>query len=195
MGRNDLSQEDLPKLDWSEPELALARVYDYVVAHAKDAEGWYTEKRRPKKQGGQLLRITSIVLLGIAALIPILSEVLVEEGEPVIPAAWASVALVVAATLVGLDRYFGFSTGWTRLMTTNLRISRLRREFEFRWNELEAAAETSGNEPLKRLQLAHKFVQAVDQAVAEETSAWSDEFRAALDDGVKELDRQKADAP
>jgi hypothetical protein len=36
------------------------------------------------------------------------------QGIPVIQPAWASVALLVAAACVGLDRFFGYSTAWMR---------------------------------------------------------------------------------
>jgi len=189
MGGKDLSRADLPKLNWSNPPSALPLVYDYVVSQAKNAEEWYAKKRRPKKRGGQILRITSIFLVGVAALIPILSEVITDEEKAVIPAAWASAALIAAATLVALDRYFGFSTGWTRFMSADLEIGRLRRRFEFRWNELDALGQ-EGN-PIAQLQLARELIEAVDQVVALETSNWTDEFRTALDNANKELSQHQ----
>jgi hypothetical protein len=154
---------------------------------------WYTEKRRPKRIGGQILRISSIFLLGIAALVPVLSELSAGDGEPAIAPAWASVALVAAATLVALDRYFGFSTGWTRFMAADLHIGRLRRDFEFDWNELEVAS--ADGTAVKQLQLAHRFVAAVDRVVADETSTWSNEFQAALDSATNELSQNRHGAP
>src|SRR5215207_7505655 len=182
MSVNDLETGELPNFDWSQPDQALSLMYRYGLSHAKNAETWYIEKRRPKKKGGQALRITAILLLGISALIPILSEVIQDHGQPVIPPAWASAALVVGATLVALDRYFGFSFGWTRFMNANLGIARLRRSFEFDWQELEAAR---NSDPLDRIRLTQRFVSAVDQIILDETNAWNDEFRAALDDTAR----------
>src|SRR4051794_40431445 len=98
MSVDDLETSDLPKVDWSDPEQALSVLYQYALDHARNAESWYGVKRRPKKTGGQTLRITAILLLGIAALIPILSEVIQNDGRPVIAPAWASAALVITAT-------------------------------------------------------------------------------------------------
>jgi hypothetical protein len=193
VGVNDLKRVDLPKPDWADPHHALIQVYGYALDHAKDAERWYAEKRRPKKVGGQVLRIAAIVLLGVAALIPVLSEIVTDEGSPVIPPAWASAALIGAATLVALDRYFGFSAGWTRFMSADLKIARLRRDFEFSWRELEAPEGGVAGDPLGGLRLAREFVQTVDQVVAEETDTWSDEFHAALDSAVNELNQRQQD--
>jgi conflict system pore-forming effector with SLATT domain len=168
-------------------------VYGYAVGQAQDAEQWYATKRKPKRIGGQILRITAIVLFGVAALVPVLAEVLSDGGKPGIAPAWSSVALVLAASLVALDRYFGFSTGWTRFVAADLQIGRLRRDFEFAWHELEVAANDPEEIPLRRLELAHRFVAAVDRVVAEETSAWSDEFRAVLDSAMKELSQKQHD--
>lgn len=191
MSVDDLETSDLPEFDWSRPEQALSLLYQYALDHARDAETWYTEKRRPKKNGGQALRVTAILLLGIAALIPILSEVVQDGGEPVIAPAWASVALVITATLIGFDRYFGFSIGWTRFMSAELSIARLRRSFEFEWQELQVEGR---GDPLERLRLAKRFVSNVDQIVLDETNAWSAEFRDALDDTAHGFDRQSGKA-
>lgn len=187
MSLDDLETSDLPKFDWSQPEQALSLLYQYALNHAKNAERWYNEKRRPKKRGGQALRITAILLLGIAALIPILSELTGGDGHPIIAPGWASAALVITATLVALDRYFGFSAGWTRFMSANLSIARLRRGFELDWQQLQAAGK---NDPLERLRLTQRFVSAVDQIVLDETNAWSEEFRDALDDTARGLKQQ-----
>jgi hypothetical protein len=187
MSVDDLETDDLPELDWSHPEQALSLLYRHALNHARNAEAWYSEKRRPKKTGGQALRITAILLFGLAALIPILSEVIQTDGQPVIPPAWASAALVIGATLVALDRYFGFSFGWTRFMSANLSIARSRRSFEFEWQELQA---TGRGDPLEHVKLVQRFVSVVDQIVLDETKAWSDEFRAALDSTARGLERQ-----
>jgi len=178
MGIEDLGGAKLPELDWSDPDQALASVFEYSKDHAREAEDWYTEKRRSKKIGGQVLRVMSITLGAVAAIIPILSQIFADSGGPAIPPAWSSVALVFAAALIGFDRYFGLSTGWTRFMTANQRISQLRRNFEFSWQEIVA---DRPNSTVGRLRLAQQFVGAVDNEVARETGAWSSEFQSSLD--------------
>ena len=46
----------------------------------------------------------------VAGIIPILAQILTENGKPRIQPAWASVALGIAAAFVLLDRFFGFSS-------------------------------------------------------------------------------------
>jgi hypothetical protein len=186
----DLGQHDLPQLDWKNPDKALSAIFDYAIAYAREAEGWYMNMRGPKRVGGRTLRVVAIALVGAAALIPILGEIYGDGGKPAIPPAWASVALLVAATLIGFDRFFGFSTGWARFLTAGLEIGRLRHDFEFEWQELAVSPAAEG--PLNRLQLAHDFVEAVDKVVAQETGAWQSEFQAALDAATNELNQQRS---
>lgn len=184
----DLGKLDLPKLDWGEPGKTLDAVFDHAIAHAKEAEGWYMKERGWKRIGGRVLRFVAIVLAGVAALIPILSEIYSDGGKPGIPPAWSSVALLLAATLVGFDRFFGFSTAWSRFLSAGLEIGRLRHDFEFEWQELAVAPQAA--EPLSRLQLAHRLVKEVDKIVAQETGAWKSEFQAALDAANDEISQQ-----
>lgn len=185
MSADDLKKADLPQLDWSDPDGSLEFIYRHAVAHARDAENWYTRKRRPKKIGGQLLRVVSIALAGLAGLLPILAEIYTDDGKPVIAPGWASVALVLAATLVAFDRYFGLSTGWTRFMASELEIATLRHDFQFRWQEAIAAAGAVNS--VRMVELAHGFVVAVDEAVMRETGAWASDFREGLETASREL--------
>lgn len=184
MAQDDLKKAELPQLDWGDPSGSLSLVYRHVVAHARDAEDWYTRKRRSKKAGGQALRVASIMLVGLAGLLPILAEIYTHDGIPVIAPGWASVALVLAATLVAFDRYFGLSTGWTRFMKAELRIAALRHDFEFEWQRARASV---GDDPARMLELAQRFVLAVDEAVIEETGTWASDFRESLDGVDSEL--------
>lgn len=185
MKGDDLRQTDLPQLDWSNADTALTAAYDYAIAQSKDAENWYVRKRRPKRIGGRILRVSAIVLAAIAALIPILAEIYTHGGKPGISPGWASVALVLAAALVGLDRYFGLSTGWTRFMTTQLAIAKLRHDFEFEWQRAQAPGRDP--QPDQLLQLIHRFISAIDQTVAAETGTWSSEFQAGLEATLRDL--------
>lgn len=187
-GRELRRKENLPQPDWTNPEQGLDEILSHCLEQAREAEAWYMRKRTPKRIWGRILRVTSIVLLGAGVLIPILAQVYTENGEPVIAPGWASLALVSAATMVALDKFFGFSTGWARFIETNMQLERLRHDFEFEWQVLQAEAGGSGADPAALLGLARRFVLAVDGVVATEVLAWSEELRASLDtatDGLK----------
>jgi hypothetical protein len=193
MARGDLERPDLEELDWSAPHLSesLSRVFRHAVGLARSAEDWYARKRRAKSTWGRTLRVGAIVLGAVAAVLPILAEIFTDDGEPAIAPGWAAVALAVAAALIALDRYFGFSAGWMRFMAAELAITRLRHDFEYAWQAERATAgeAPSTSETAALLALAHKFVIAVDDAIANETGAWIAEFRTNLQQVEQAVER------
>ena len=77
-----------------------------------------------------------VIALGTAAaVLPVLSEIYTTNGRPSIPPGWATIALALAAGLVGLDHFFGFSSGWMRYRDTELQLTRLRHQFGYAWQE------------------------------------------------------------
>lgn len=46
---------------------------------------------------------------------------------------WASIVLGIAAGLVMLDRFFGFSTAWVRYISTELHLRQILDEFRLDW--------------------------------------------------------------
>jgi SMODS and SLOG-associating 2TM effector domain 2 len=172
----DLTRPDLDELDWTPERRAasLRTVYE-------EAESWYAEKRKGKRQWGRLLRVLALLLIAAAAVIPILAQTYEHDGKPWISPAWASILLVVAAALVGLDRYFGFSSAWMRFMEAELRVTRLRHTFEYDWETTRAGATGAvGGGVAALLPLAQTFVLGVDGVLADETAAWIAVFRSSL---------------
>lgn len=172
-------------LDWSQDNRsgALGQLFKRALVYAQEIEDWYTRKRRIRRRWGRRLRVTAIMLGSIAALLPVLSEIYTRDGQPVIAPAWATVALILAATVVGLDRFFGFSTGWMRFMAAELKLARNRHEFEGEWAALHASSEgpASDEELDSLLECARKLVREMDEIVLDETGIWTAEFQSALD--------------
>jgi len=191
----DAARADLDELEWS-PEQAqrsLAAVREHALGLAAEAEAWYAGRRGRKRLWGRALRVGAIVLGAIAAVLPVLSEIYTTDGEPAIAPGWATVFLAAAAALVALDRYFGFSSGWMRFMSAEIRLTRLRHEFEYGWQAERAAAggRPSTEQVAALLARAKAFVLAVDDVVADETSGWITEFRTSLETAEQGLERSR----
>jgi len=185
MTRGDLEHPDLEELDWTPDRRddSLSVVYQHAVGLATRAEQWYASKRPPKKHWGRGLRVGAIALGSLAAVLPILGEIFADGEAPALAPGWAAVALLGAAALIGLDRYFGFSAGWMRFMTAELTITRLRHDFEYQWQVVRA---TIGSVPsdadvIALLERAREMVLAVDDVINGETGAWIAEFRSTLE--------------
>jgi len=185
----DIIAPDLDELQWSPEQrtASLATVYAHATGYATATEEWYAKKRGPKRILGRLLRAGAIVLGAVAVILPILGQIYTHEGKPTIPPAWASVALAVAAGLIALDRFFGFSTGWMRFMDAGLHVTRLRHEFEYAWQEAHAklASPPSDDDVATSLERARRLVRSVDAVIANETKTWIKEFATDLGDEGK----------
>src|SRR5438132_2593355 len=108
----DLGPTERLQLSWEHGKIvnALESLFDRITKEAEAAISWYLRAKRPKQRWGMRLRVGSIVFGTIAGIIPILAQIFSKDCQLTIPPAWASVALGVAAALVLLDRFFGFSS-------------------------------------------------------------------------------------
>ncbi len=193
MTRDDLERPDVGELEWSVAARSesVSRVFAHATGLAVSAEDWYARKRRSKRRWGRALRMGAILLGGVAAVLPIVSEIAASDKSSTIPPGWASVALALAALLVALDHYFGFSAAWMRFMAAELRLTRLRHDFEYEWQVLASAAAIppTDSELAGLLESARRFVLAVNDVLADETHAWVAEFRTTLERADQELGR------
>jgi SMODS and SLOG-associating 2TM effector domain 2 len=184
-GKQDIRSGELGSLDW-EPENArrsLDVIYQYVVDTASKAINWYLMARRPKRRWAQVLRVGAIIMVAVAGVLPVLSQIFDAGSSVVIQPAWASVALAIAVALVALDRFFGFSSAWARYMATGQAISAALNQFRFDWQKSSCQLPPDGltQESIDRLlDLAKTLVIKTDDLVQSETSQWVKEFREAL---------------
>ena len=115
---------DLSTLDWSADQRGKSLEQFIAYAHklAVDTRDWYNLGKRDKQRAAKMLRVVAILATAVAGIFPILTQIYTTDGVPDIEPAWASVALAVAATCIGLDRFFGFSSGWLRYIEAQTKI-------------------------------------------------------------------------
>ena len=133
----DIRPGELASLDWR-PEHArqsLDVIYRHVVDNASQAINWYLRARRPKRRWAQMLRVGAIIMVAVAGVLPVLSQIFSAGSSVKIQPAWASVALAIAVALVALDRFFGFSSAWARYMATGQAISAALNQFRLDWQK------------------------------------------------------------
>lgn len=200
-------QLPLDQLCWKseDAERSLGRIYRHVVDGTQSAIDWYMRAIRRKRWVAYTIRFFAILLVAVAGLIPLLDSV---HEKYVLPAdrlpwvemaldtAWATVILAVAAALVGLDRFFGYSSGWMRFIRTELELRRLLVDFELDWQRHRASWQ--GRPPLPTqvdlaLQRCRDLSRQVNDVVHEETSLWIQEFRDSLRQADESLKQQVAE--
>jgi len=194
----DLNSEFLlAELDWS-PEKrdeSIRVVYRFVVEHARTAIRWYLRRNARVRSCAKCLRIGAIFLTMIAGLIPLLIQMYpkLKIFSVTIGPAWASVALVIAATFVAFDSFFGYSRSWMRFITAVIKIKSLLEEFEISWQtKLAGFHEHPINDEhtLELLGACQYFLTEVNRIIIEETEQWKQDFQSALkkiDESTKQV--------
>jgi len=183
----DLKIGELDELKWGDENQvdSIDKIFKYVTSQAGEAVSWYLEKKKYKKIGAMFLRFSAIIATTAAGVIPLLSQISIgtQNGTQNISPAWASVALILAVSFVGLDRFFGFSSAWMRFLTTELKIRNALQLFKIDWEIKKASLK--GNNPSdvqvqEFLEMCRIFFTTVNNALEFEMNAWKEEFQAAL---------------
>jgi hypothetical protein len=183
----DVVVGDLPALAWAPAERAesLEALAGYVVGEAQQAIGWYLRQRRSRRLAARFLRLLALLAVAVAAAVPILAEMWQNAGVPVIQAGFAALALLVAGTCVGIDRFFGFSSAWMRFITAELAISDALHRFHFDWQTLKAGWATrdpDDDQLAEGLAACRALLVEVHDTIREETGRWVEEFRSAIEE-------------
>ena len=186
---------------WNSSDIpgSLNAIKSYVESEANKAADWYYRAKRSKAAWSRFLRAAAILLSTAAGILPI--AVTLKWGADGRSGLWVSLLLGLAAGAVGLDHFFGFSSGWIRYVITASGIQNALEEFRMDWSLLYAHLSTPPTaEQLQALiERAKSFRVAVAGMVLDETKAWAAEFQsnmAQLEKDVKasfEQERQKAE--
>jgi hypothetical protein len=180
-----------PKLAWKPETLEadITLISDYVLEVAGEAKNYYTRNSPGKRVGAKLLRFVAIMAAAFGGVIPIISQI-AEKYKIDIDPGWATVAVTVAITAIGLDRFFGYSSGWMRFITCEMKLDSRIQQFR-----LSMAAERFGwegkapsfEQARSALVLPMNFMKEVGDMVQDETNAWMVEFQNVIQKVNEEL--------
>ena len=173
-----------PIITWKEENLNrdLDTLADYAISLAESSKNYYKNNSRFKKAWAKGLRVTAILAGALGGLLPILSQIYSSNSKALDPA-WATVAITVAITAIGFDRFFGFSNGWMRFISTEMKIEskiqqfRLSLEAErFSWLGKSPTFEQAKS----MLVLTVNFIKEILEIVQDETNTWMIEFQNVI---------------
>jgi SMODS and SLOG-associating 2TM effector domain 2 len=184
---------DLSSLSWKDSDVgtSLSALHQYVEDQAQKQIKWYWDSKRAKAATSMGLRFVAIVLFVLGGLVPIVKATLPTTVQFSFDFGQSGYLLIgVAAGCMGLDRFFGYSTGWIRYVTTAMAIEKSLEEFRLEWTRnmarMRGAAPTP--EQLETLiQTCTAFSLAIKSQVEQETKAWVVEFQNNLSQLEKEL--------
>src|SRR5215472_15705052 len=190
----------LSNLSWKDADVdnSLRELREYVETEAQKQIAWYYAKKARKARMSVTLRFISIVLFVLGGLVPIIKATLPASATATLPFDFGQAGYLligVAAGCIGLDRFFGYSTGWIRYVTTAMAIEKSLEEFRLEWtrNMAKMRGTPPTTEHLETLiQTCAAFSLAIKSQVEQETKAWVLEFQNNLSQLEKDL-QAKAD--
>lgn len=185
-------KEMIPRWDVEEPAASLAKIHSYVIGEAGKSIEWYWRSKRSKAALSQFIRFSAWGLAAVGGLLPVVGSLfgigLATHGL------WASLLLGIAAALLGLDKAFGYSSGWARYVLTATNLHKMLEEFRMDWADLMAKAGTpltnANATPL--IERATKFRNDVEALVLQETKDWVTEFQNSMVQMEKDVAAQLA---
>src|ERR1051325_3558525 len=171
---------------------SLKSLHAFVECKVQQEINWYREKKATKATWSRFLRILTIVFSTLGGLVPLIQA----SGMPsvvagAIPAVFSRIQfgqvgylfIGLAAGAFAFDKFFGFSTGWIRYLTTMLALERSLEEFRLDWLRLTVALD--GKQPTaadyaKFLDISKNVIVSVRAQIEQETQAWASEFQNTL---------------
>ncbi|AIR99620.1 SLATT domain-containing protein [Streptomyces glaucescens] len=175
----DLTGRPFPLGDWAEPAQRLDELYRWVERGALDTAAWYLTDRVWKRRAARALRTGAAAGAVAGASLPLLDLTGVLGGA----APWGYLALMLAVACVGVDRFFGVTSGWIRDVATAQAVQRRLQALQFDWasesvREVLGPAEGTASEAAERcLGVLRRFSEDVTELVRTETADWMVEFR------------------
>lgn len=182
---SDIPLRSIDMLEWSleKREESVARLTAHAANQAKEISEWYLRKKTKKQRWAIRYRGGAILCTAVAAVLPVLAQMQVTAFGIGLPPASASILLAVAAALIALDQFGGFSSAWMRFIAAEMKIKALHAEFEMDHQAERASwvGKPPNDEQVQRaLARTKTFVQAMNSVVQDETNTWIQEFRATL---------------
>jgi hypothetical protein len=179
-------------LTWNDPaeiQRSIVEIYQYAEATAHASIAWYGKKKRAKASMSQLLRGLAIIFTAVGGLMPIIRALrpYTAESPPTLGTLdfgqLGYLFLGFAAACVAFDRFFGFSSGWMRYITSKMTLERMLSEFRMDWAMM--VAKLGNNAPTTdqvqlMIQRLKEFLVAINTHVEQETQTWVSEFKTNL---------------
>ncbi|MBL1103677.1 SLATT domain-containing protein [Streptomyces sp. 5-8] len=168
---------------------AVEALRAWAEQEAEDAIEWYLADKRLKRLGSRYVRGLMILLATTGTVVPLAGAALDTQIQ-----GWGYVFLAAAAGCKGFDHFFGLSTAWMRDITAAQALRGELNEFRLAWTaELlrEATGEPEQAVIERRMLLVGGLVARIRARLESETSDWTHEFRA----GLQQLQEQTVALP
>lgn len=161
----------------------LDGIYNFAVQNTENNIEWYSQKAGSNRSYARAARFGAISLVAVAGITPLIigTGVLPDVSTQVLTQL-SYIFLGIAALLIGLDKFFGFSSSWMRFITTKLALETILTKFRYDWAIASVGVcdklEASACDPL--LKIVQTFAIEVQSAIQNETAMWASELNSNL---------------
>jgi SMODS and SLOG-associating 2TM effector domain 2 len=180
----DILPRPVQDVTWksNDPTQSLREVPTAVEEEAQKAIDSYWTSKRWKRILSQGLQFFALTLTAVAAIASVVFGALKNAGAMVSvfdSGAIASLCIGIAAALIGRDKAFGFSSGWTGYVLTATSMTKLLHEFRMDLVAFFAAADDPPRAEQRAglIRRAKDFVSTIEGMVVQETKDWADAHR------------------
>lgn len=175
----------------------LDQMYKHVVKETNDAIAWYMREKRGSRFFSRLLRFWIIVFTSLGGIIPLVFSTGLFNPRIASPlfvqqvniGQFGYISLAVAGSLLLLDRFFGYSTGWMRYTMAGIHLQQILADFETGW-AINSARGKEKDLCETQLQYIRKYMMKVRAEVEKETGEWAAEYKSNLREMEKTLQKE-----
>lgn len=167
-----------------------------VEEEAHKAIDWYWRSKKWKCRLSRAIQFLALALAALAGIAPIVVQLLRNLGVNIShdfdSGSIASLCVGIAAAMIGLDKAFGLSSGWTRYVLTATSMTKLLHEFRMDWVASYAIAKDppTSEQQTALIQRARDFISGIQSMVLQETKDWATEFQNNMAQMEKDLKSQ-----
>ena len=193
--KKNIRAAETKEVIWDNADLvqSLRSVRMAAEDEGQKAIDWYWRHTRLKRYLSRLIQFSALTLAALAGLLPVVNEALKGTRYALTDSGMvATLCVGIAAALVGLDKAFGFSSGWTRYVLTATSMTKLLHEFRLDWISQVAASDDhpTAQQQMALIQRAKDFISTIQGMVLQETKDWATEFQSNMAQMEKDLKSQ-----
>lgn len=173
--------------DWDKNDLIAGAniLFQYVEKKTQESIQWYLTKKKPKKNASITLKCLTIIFTSIGGLIPLIASA---KEDPLLLGIqfnqFGYICLLIAASCVGFDKFFGLSSSWMRFMSTSLILEKHLQDFQLEWSLLQLKYINQQSQSFELIEQMinrlREFSFMVNALVEKETKEWIVEFQTNL---------------
>jgi hypothetical protein len=163
--------------DKTDPLEQLDSLYAAIENKAREMIVWYLNKRRFPSLCSRFLRFLAIMLASFGGLCPLLQHI----GDYNLNQ-WGYFSFGLAAAILGLDKFFGFSSAWMRYMLMQMSLQKKFANFQLEWLKRRCfvTKDLSQEEVESLFMFLQNFQVDFLTEVEQEVHSWVIEFQSNL---------------